>query len=134
MDRDYFNPTDSMKSIPRGYSHVIKVTNPGSFVFIAGQGPLDGEMNVVGPGDIEIQTRKTFQNIKKHLDAAGATFKDVVKMTVYLLDIENHQWPVRNVRGEFIDTNNPPVSTMIEVRKLAIEDMIIEIDCIALVA
>lgn len=134
MEREYFNSSGAMKSIPRGYSHAIRVKNPASFVFIAGQGPLDENMKVVGLGDIEAQTRATFRNIKRHLELAGATFKDVVKMTIYLLDIANHQWPVRNVRAEFIDVNNPPVSTMVEVRKLAIEEMMVEIDCIALVA
>jgi len=67
----------------------------------------------------------------RNLEAAGAGFADVVKMTVYLLDIKNHQWPVRNVRAEFIDTENPPVSTMVEVSRLAIDGMLIEVDVVA---
>ena len=52
-------------------------------------------------------------------------------MTVYLLDIENHKWPVRETRREFFDDDRMPVSTMIEVRNFAIEGMLIEIDVIA---
>ncbi len=134
MQREFINPEAAMRSVPRGYSHVVKVTNPGSFVFIAGQGPLDADMNLIGEGDIEAQARQTFENIRRNLAAAGATFSDIVKMVVYVLDIEAHQWPVRNVRGEFIDADQPPVSTMVEVSKLAIPGMLIEIDVIALTA
>lgn len=132
MERETINPKGAINSIPRGYSHAIKVRNPGSFVFVAGQGPLDADMKLVGAGDIEAQTRQTFKNIQRNLEAAGATFKDVVKMTVYVLDIEKQQWPVRNVRAEFIDTERPPVSTMVQVSKLAIPGMLIEVDVIAL--
>jgi enamine deaminase RidA (YjgF/YER057c/UK114 family) len=134
MQRETINPKGSIDSIPRGYSHTIKVRDPGAFVFVAGQGPLDAEMKLVGAGDIEAQTRQTFRNIQRNLEAAGAGFKDVVKMTVYVTDIEKHQWPVRNVRAEFIDTARPPVSTMVQVSKLAIPGMLVEIDVIALVA
>ncbi len=134
MQREIINPEDAMRSVPRGYSHVVKDTNPGSFVFIAGQGPLDADMNLIGEGDIEAQARQTFENIGRNLAAAGASFSDIVKMVVYVLDIEAHQWPVRNVRGEFIDADQPPVSTMVEVSKLAIPGMLIEVDVIALTA
>ncbi len=134
MQREIINPEDAMRSVPRGYSHVVKVTNPGSFVFIAGQGPLDADMNLIGEGDIEAQARQTFDNVGRNLAAAGASFSDIVRMVVYVLDIEAHQWPVRNVRGEFIDADQPPVSTMVEVSKLAIPGMLIEVDVIALTA
>lgn len=46
--------------------------------------------------------------------------------------IKNHQWPVRNVRAEFINKENPPVSTMVEVSRLAIDGMLIEVEVVAL--
>ncbi len=103
----------------------------GATLYIAGQGAVDAERNLVGEGDIEAQARQAFQNAANKLDAAGATFADVVKMVVYVTDIENHQWPVRNVRAEFIDVENPPVSTMVEVSRLAKPGNMIEIDIIA---
>ena len=134
MQREFLNPTGGMKSVPRGYSHAVKVRNPGTLVFVAGQGALDENMKLVGSNDIEAQTRQTFTNIKRSLEAAGASFRDVVKMVVYLLDIQSHQWPVRNVRAEFIDVDNPPVSTMVQVSQLAIPGMMVEIDVIAVAA
>ena len=131
MEREFINPPSGLKSIPRGYSHAIKVKNPGSMIFVAGQGPVDENLQLVGAGDIEAQTRKTFENIGRALAAAGAGFKDIVKMIVFCSDIDTQQWPIRNVRGEFIDVDHPPVSTMIEVSKFAIKGMMIEIDVIA---
>lgn len=131
MEREFINPKGALNSIPRGYSHAIKVKNPGSMIFIAGQGAIDANLKLIGEGDIETQTRVTFQNIKEKLDLAGATFKDIVKMIVFCSDIEKQQWPIRNVRAEFIDVDNPPVSTMIEVSKFAVPGMMIEIDVIA---
>ena len=133
MDRTFINPTDAAKSIPRGYSHAIKVENPGSLLFIAGQGAIDENLKIVG-NDIETQTRKTFENIKRNLDAAGAAFGDIVKMTVFCSDIENQQWPIRNVRAEFIDVERPPVSTMVQISNFAVKGMLIEIDVIAAIA
>lgn len=130
MDKQYLNPDGALKSIPRGYSHAIKVSNPGSLLFLAGQGPVDENLGLVGGDDIEAQTRKTFQNIERLLKVSGATFGDIVKMIVFCSDIDSQQWPIRNVRAEFIDVDNPPVSTMIEVSKFAIPGMMIEIDCI----
>jgi 2-iminobutanoate/2-iminopropanoate deaminase len=131
MDRSYINPGGALNSLPRGYSHAIKVANPGSMLFIAGQGPVDENLQLIGAGDIEAQTRATFRNIKRNLEAAGASFKDIVKMIVFCSDIDAQQWPIRNVRAEFIDVEHPPVSTMIEVSKFAIKGMMIEIDVIA---
>jgi 2-iminobutanoate/2-iminopropanoate deaminase len=130
MDKQYLNPEGALNSIPRGYSHAIKVTNPGSLLFLAGQGPVDENLALVGGDDIEAQTRKTFQNIERLLKVSGAAFGDIVKMIVFCSDIDNQQWPIRNVRAEFIDVDNPPVSTLIEVSKFAIPGMMIEIDCV----
>jgi enamine deaminase RidA (YjgF/YER057c/UK114 family) len=134
VQREFLNPVGGMKSVPRGYSHAVKVKNASTLVFVAGQAALDENMKLVGPNDIEAQTRQTFMNIKRSLDAAGVGFKDVVKMVVYLIDIQSHQWPVRNVRSEFIDKDHPPVSTMVQVSQLAIPGMMVEIDVIAVAA
>ena len=133
MERQFINPPGGLKSIPRGYSHAIKVTNPGALLFIAGQGPIDENLKLIGEGDIEAQTRATFRNITRTLEAAGGSCSDIVKMIVFCSDIDNQQWPIRNVRAEFIDVDHPPVSTMIEVSKFAIKGMMIEIDVTAVI-
>lgn len=131
MERRFINPAGALKSIPRGYTHVIRVDQPGALVYVAGQGPVDRDLKLVGAGDFEAQVRATFQNIQRCLEEAGATFDDVVKMTVYVTDIKNQQWPFRNVRSEFINKENPPVSTMVEISRLAIDGMMVEVDVVA---
>ena len=131
MERDYINPSASANSIPRGYSHVVRVRNANTLVYIAGEGPLDDQLRVIGGDDFEAQVHATFKNIQRCLEHAGATFSDVVKMNVYVTDIKNQQWPFRNVRAEYIDTEKPPVSTMIEVPRLAVDGMMVEVDLVA---
>jgi enamine deaminase RidA (YjgF/YER057c/UK114 family) len=131
MERQFINPPGSLDSIPRGYTHVVRVNQPGSLVYVAGQGPVDTDLQLIGAGDFEAQVRATFENIKRGLEQAGASFNDVVKMNVFVTDIKSQQWPFRNVRAEYINTVNPPVSTMVEVSRLAIDGMMVEVEVVA---
>jgi len=134
MERQVINPESLWDASNRSYSHVVKVINPEAWIFVAGQAAVEtvnGELSVVGPGDIELQTRRTLENIQKELEAAGATMADIVDMTVFLRDVKGHQWPVRKVREEFFEAGNFPVSTMVEISRLAIDGLLIEIDVIA---
>ncbi|HET6872055.1 MAG TPA: RidA family protein [Sporolactobacillaceae bacterium] len=114
---------------PFGYSHVVEVRN-GRTVYVSGQIALTKEGDLVGNGDLRLQTKQVFENIKSALNAVGLTFNDVVKLTFYLLDISKMQ-DVRDIRDEYINTVNPPVSSAVEVRKLIRDDFLIEIDAIA---
>ena len=60
----------------------------GDFVFLSGQIPLDGSTGKLVDGGIEAQTEQVFKNIKALLDAAGLTYADVVKATVFMLDLK----------------------------------------------
>jgi enamine deaminase RidA (YjgF/YER057c/UK114 family) len=131
MTTEFINPPDMWNSGPRGYSHVVKVSRPGTMYFVAGVAAVDKDLKVQHVDDVEGQTRLVFENIKKDLAASGATLADIVKMTVYLRD-KDHQWPVRNVRSEFFEQGRFPVSTMIEVKDFCVEGMLIEVDAIAI--
>ena len=131
MEKTALNPSGAFASTPLGYSQAITVRAPGMLIFVAGQGPLDAHQKIVGPGDIEIQARAAFANVARVLAAAGASFRDVVKMVVYCSDIDNHRAAIRKVRGEFVDRDRPPASTMVEVAKFAEPGMLIEIDVTA---
>jgi enamine deaminase RidA (YjgF/YER057c/UK114 family) len=131
MEKTVINPPGAFASVPLGFSQAIKVHAPGSLIFVAGQGPLDDRSRIVGASDIETQARAAFANVARVLAAAGASFKDVVKMVVYCSDIDNQRAAIREVRGEFVDTETPPASTMVEVAKFAEPGMLIEIDVTA---
>lgn len=117
---------------PAGYTHVVEVT-AGRPVYIAGQVALDPTGALVGSGDIRAQARQVFDNLQAGLQAVGASFDQVVKLTYYLLDAT--QLPVvREVRDRYVNTQQPPASTAVEVRRLARDDLLIEIEAVAVIA
>lgn len=130
MPKEVINPEGLWDSGHRSYSHVVKVTKPESLIFVAGVAAVNAQFEVVSD-DIREQTRRCFEIIRTELEAAGATLDDVCDMTVYLIDIDEHKWPVREVRSEFFESGREPVSTMIGVSRFAVEGMLIEIDVIA---
>lgn len=114
-----------------GYSHVAEVVS-GRLIYLAGQVPLDLEGKLVGQDDLQAQIRQTFENIKAVLESVGANFNNVVKLTYYMLDISQIV-KVREIRDQYVNTAQPPVSTALEVRRLFQEGILIEIEAIAVV-
>ncbi len=111
-------------------SHYTDAVRAGPLLFVSGMVPVDGDGNVVGD-DVQAQTRQVLANVGAALAAGGATFADVVKVTVYLVDIDDRP-AVNEVRKEvFGDTR--PASTLIEVSRLAIPGALLEIDAVALI-
>jgi enamine deaminase RidA (YjgF/YER057c/UK114 family) len=130
MSTEFINPPTAFNSLPRGYSHVVKITSPQAFYFVSGAAAVDTDLNLQHPGDVEGQTRVIFQNIARDLEASGAGLADIVDMTIYLADVAD-QWRVRGVRNEFFPQDRLPSSTMIGVSGFCIDGMLIEIDVIA---
>jgi len=115
---------------PAGYTHVVEVT-AGRPVYIAGQVALDRTGALVGPGDIRAQARQVFDNLQAALQAVGAGFEQVVKLNVYLVDAT--QMPaVRQVRDQYVDPARPPASTAVEIRRLVRDDLLVEVDAVAI--
>lgn len=118
----------AVSSIP-GFSPVVKVTG-GQTIYVSGQVALDASGNLVGHGDFPAQAQQVFENIKAALAAAGADFSHVVKLNMYVVD--RSQLPVlRQVRDRFVNTQSPPASTLVEVRGLAQDDFLLEVEAIA---
>ena len=68
---------------------IVQAIRWGNMLFVSGQGPLDPETKTVVAGDIEVQTRRTLQTLASVLEAAGATFANVVNMRVILRDVSD---------------------------------------------
>nr|WP_072151937.1 RidA family protein [Candidatus Kryptobacter tengchongensis] len=100
----------------------------GDFIFTAGQIPIDPKTNQVVQGDIKEQTKQVLENLKAVLEASGATFDDVVKVTVYMRDL-NEFSAMNEIYSEYFK-NSPPARTTVEVSRLP-RDVKIEIDLIA---
>jgi reactive intermediate/imine deaminase len=118
---------------PTGYTHIVEVTGPNRTIYISGQIAYDKDGKIVGaPGDMKAQAEQVFRNLKAALDAAGATFADVVKMNSYITDMSKVQ-AVRDVRAQYFK-NATPASTFVEVKGLVRPELLLEIEVIAVVA
>jgi len=127
----FHNPSGLSK--PPGYSHVVEVAGPARLIYFAGQLGLDINGNVVGaPGDFRAQVTQAFENLKIALQASGAEFGDVVKITNYLTDI-SHLSIFREVRDQYVNVAAPPASTTIQISKFAREGALFEIEAVAMV-
>jgi enamine deaminase RidA (YjgF/YER057c/UK114 family) len=112
------------------YSHVVTVTGPGKLVFIAGQLGRDANGNIVA-GGMRAQLEQTFKNLSACLEAAGATWADVVKTNTYVTDYEAFS-QCRDVRMRHFGVATP-TSTTIRISGLAQPEAMVEIEMIAAV-
>ena len=127
MTTRFVNPETLSKV--NGYTHVVE-TRGGRTVYISGQIAIDSQGNIVGINDFEAQTRQVFQNVKNALEAVGMTFDQVVKLGLYVTDISNVVI-LRRVRDEFVNTSEPPASTLVQVAALVRPELLVEIEAIA---
>jgi reactive intermediate/imine deaminase len=109
-------------------SHYCDAVRFGDLLFISGVPPTDAKGKVVGGEDVAEQTRQVFRNMKLVLDAAGASFADILKVTVYLLDVDDRA-KINPVRKEYFGAARP-ASTLIGVKELAIPGMKVEIEAV----
>jgi 2-iminobutanoate/2-iminopropanoate deaminase len=124
MKREEFQPA----GLPAPISHYCDAVRWGDLLFVSGVAPLDERGNLVGGDDAVAQARQVFRNLKVVLDAAGADFGDVLKVTVFLTDVADRA-RINPVRQEYFGRSRP-ASTLIGVRELAIPGMKVEIEAV----
>ena len=119
---------------PPGYSQVVEV-RAASIIFIAGQTALDRDGNLIGKNDFAVQAEQVFLNLSFALQASGCTAANLVKLAVFLTDMDN-LGSYREARNRFFASVTPPAAptvTLVEVSKLYGPDFMIEIEAIAAV-
>ncbi|MGH9769567.1 MAG: RidA family protein [Blastocatellia bacterium] len=114
---------------PAGYSHVVE-TRGGRTLYISGQISVDAEGKLVGASDFRAQVKQVFENLKARLAEGGATFKDVVKLNYYITDASEIQ-ALREIRNGYLNTEQPPASTLVVVKQLVRPEYLIEVEAIA---
>ena len=112
-------------------SHYTDAVRAGELLFVSGIVAVDEAGRLVGRDDVVAQARQVFANIGQILDAAGCGFGDVVKVTVYLTDVDDRPL-VNPVRQEAFGSTRP-ASTLVEVSRLAVPGARIEVDAVAVV-
>ncbi len=112
-------------------SHFTDAVLAGGFLYVSGIVAVDVDGRLVGGDDVIAQTRQVFENMRAVLEAAGCGFEDVVKVTVFLTDVDDRA-RINPVRQEVFGDARP-ASTLVEVPRLAVEGAKIEIECVAVV-
>ena len=116
-----------------GWTHVV-ATSGGRTIHISGQVGINERGEVVGKGDLRRQTEQAFENIRLALEAAGATYRDVVKTSLFVVGLKQADIPIiREVRSRYVWDENPPASTLVGVSALVGPDWLIEIEAVAVV-
>ncbi|MFF4413169.1 RidA family protein [Streptosporangium sp. NPDC001559] len=116
-----------------GYSHVASIPPGSRIVWTSGQVPIDADGTVATAGDWEAQTRQVMRNVGAALEAGGATWDDVFKLTIFVVDTSALA-TVRVVRDEFINLERPPTSSLVQVAGLFRPDILIEIEAVAAIS
>jgi enamine deaminase RidA (YjgF/YER057c/UK114 family) len=115
-----------------GYSHVVEVRG-GRMIFIAGQAGVDADGNLVGADDLEAQADQAFRNLSAALESVGCNAANLVKLTVFMRDMDKLA-DYRRARDRFFNTVSPPAApaiTLVEVSRLYAAGLLIEIEAVA---
>jgi 2-iminobutanoate/2-iminopropanoate deaminase len=120
-----------LEGLAEPISHFTDAVLAGGFLYVSGIVAVDGDGKLVGGDDVVAQTRQVFENMRAVLAAASCGFEDVVKVTVFLTDVDDRP-RINPVRQEVFGGTRP-ASTLVEVPRLAVEGARVEIECVALV-
>jgi len=122
---------------PQGFSYGFEVKH-GRLVFIAGQVARDANNQVVGKGDLAAQFRQVCANIQAVMNAAGGEMTDIVKLTIYVLDVNDYKKSLREVGAVYREYfgKHFPAMTLVGARDLfdAADGCLIEIEGVAALA
>lgn len=125
MEKPHTITTDSAPSAIGPYSQAVRT---GSLVFCSGQIALDAAGKLVGEGDVKTQTQQVMENLAAVLYAAGSSWHQVIRATIFLRDMGDFA-TVNEVYGSFVAADAPPARACVEVSRLP-KDVLVEIDAI----
>ncbi|MBO0748455.1 MAG: RidA family protein [Acidimicrobiaceae bacterium] len=114
------------------FTRIVSVEGQRKTIYFAGQTSCDEQNAIVGKGDYVAQYRQIMENLTVALEAAGATWNDVVFKRQYTLDIEKYRVAASDSGNpRYWDPQRPPPSTLLGVAALADPDYLIEIEIVA---
>lgn len=126
MKKEILAPATVHKALR--YAHAVKV---GDTVYIAGQAAFNLDFKLIGLGDVVAQSHQVFQNLKAILESVGGRLDDIVALTTFLRNMDDLA-KYREVREKYLGIGTVPATT-IEVTKLALPEMLVECEAIAVI-
>jgi 2-iminobutanoate/2-iminopropanoate deaminase len=118
-------------SLAEPLSHYTDAVRAGDLLFVSGLLAVDARGELVGGADVVAQARQVFANLREVLEEAGCGFGDVVKVTVFLTNVDDR--PLVNPVRQEVFGDSRPASTLVQVSRLALPGAKIEVEAIALV-
>lgn len=120
-----------VEGMPEPISHYTDAVRAGDTLFVSGIVPVDADGGLVGGDDVAAQAEAVFEGMRRVLAAAGAGPQDVVKVTVFLTNVDDRPL-VNPVRQRFFGATRP-ASTLVEISRLAVPGAKIEVEAVAVV-
>jgi len=127
----YINP-DGLSKNP-AFSQVVTTQGKGKTIYIGGQDAVNAQREIVGKGDIAGQTVQVMENLQTALSACGATFENLVKISIYIVQGQDIYRGFQASQKYLGNLTNPPAISGFFVAALANPDFLIEIDAIAFI-
>lgn len=133
MTRETVNPKKLFNSTQYGFSQ-IAISNPGKLIFISGQVAWDENLQIVGENNLKVQTQKAIDNLKIAIESVGGTLENIMMLRIYKVDyLPEEGRIISTILKKNFGTMNPPASTWINVKGLANEAFLIEIEAQAVI-
>lgn len=127
----YINP-DGLSKNP-AFSQVVITQGKGKTIYIGGQDAVNAQGEIVGKGDIFEQTDQVMKNLQIALSASGATFNNLIKLSIYIVQGQDLYRGFQASQKYLGNLKNPPAITGIFVAALAHPDYLVEVDAIAFI-
>jgi enamine deaminase RidA (YjgF/YER057c/UK114 family) len=127
----HLNP-DGLSKNP-AFSQVVTTHGAGKTVYIGGQDAVNAAGEIIGKGDVAIQTEQVMKNLQTALSACGGSFNNLVKLSIYMVHGQN-LYAAFQVSQKFLgELKNPPAVSVLMVAGLANPDFLIEVDATAFI-
>lgn len=128
----YINPEGLMKS--PAFSQVVTTQGNGKTIYIGGQNAVNDKGELVGKGDLGVQTEQVMQNLQIAIEACGATFENLVKLTIFIVQGQNIMQGFQASQKYLGHVKNPPAITGLFVSALARPEYLVEVEAVAFVS
>jgi enamine deaminase RidA (YjgF/YER057c/UK114 family) len=126
---EFINPDKLLKN--PAFSQIAVTKGSGNTIYIGGQNAITTDLEIIGKGDIALQTGYILKNIETALHACDATLDDLFKLTIYIVQGQDVRKGFEGAQQFLKKLSNPPVITGIIVAGLANPDYLVEIEAVA---